>query len=51
MLILASIIYLFMCFISGWNIFWPFKMLFDGGLGDKAIAIGWGILFLCGLNS
>jgi hypothetical protein len=26
------------------------KMLFEGAIGDKAIAIGWGILLFCGLN-
>lgn len=51
MLTLAAIIYIFMCFISNWNIFWPLKMLFEGGLGDKAIAIVWGILLVCGLNA
>lgn len=51
MLTLAAIIYIFMCFISGWNIFWSIKMLCEGGLGDKAIAIVWGILLVCGLNA
>ena len=49
MLALTAIIYMFMCFISNWNIFWPFKMLFEGGLGDKAISIIWGILLIGGL--
>lgn len=49
MLTLASIIYLFMCWISKWNILWPLRMLIDGGLGDKAIAIGWSILFIAAL--
>ncbi|MDE7414634.1 MAG: hypothetical protein K2N05_12715 [Muribaculaceae bacterium] len=49
MLVLAVIIYLFMCWISNWNILWPIKMLLDGGLGDKAIAIGWIILFIAAL--
>ena len=39
MLTLVAIIYVFMCWISNWNILWPVKMLVDGGLGDKAIAI------------
>jgi hypothetical protein len=26
-------------FISGWNLLWPLKMFFDGGLGDKLIAV------------
>ncbi len=50
MITLAAIIYLFMCYISNWNIFWPLKMLFKGAIGDKVIAIGWGILLYCGLN-
>lgn len=50
MLILASIIYLFMCWISNWNILWPLKMLIDGGLGDKVIAIGWTILCVVALK-
>ena len=49
MLTLASIIYIFMCFISNWNLLWPLKMLFDGGLGDKAIAIVWGCILWAGL--
>lgn len=49
MLTLASIIYLFMCWISDWNILWPLRMLIDGGLGDKAIAICWTILFVTAL--
>ena len=50
MLTFASIIYVFMCWISGWNIFWPLTMLFEGALGDKLIAIGWGALLIAGLN-
>lgn len=50
MLTLATIIYLFMCWISNWNILWPLKMLTEGGLGDKAIAIGWTILFIAALR-
>lgn len=50
MLTLAVISYIFMCFISNWNIFWPIKMLIDGGLGDKAIAIIWGIILFAGLS-
>ena len=49
MFTLASIIYLFMCSISHWNLLWPLKMLIEGGLGDKLIAIGWGILFITSL--
>lgn len=51
MLTIAAVIYIFMCFISNWNIFWPVKMLVDGQIGDKAIAIVWGLLLIGGLNS
>lgn len=44
MMTLVTLFYVFMCWISNWNLLWPVKMLIDGGLGDKAIAIGWGIL-------
>jgi hypothetical protein len=50
MFTLACIIYVFMCFISGWNFLWPLKMLIDGGLGDKLIALGWGALLIASLN-
>ena len=50
MLTLAVIIYIFICFISNWNIFWPLKMLIEGGLGDKAIAIAWVCLLIGGLS-
>lgn len=50
MLTLAAIIYAFMFLISGYNIFWPIKMLIDGAIGDRAIAIGWTILLIYGLN-
>ena len=49
MLTLASIIYIFMCWISNWNILWPVKRTIDGGLGDKIIAIGWTILMMTAL--
>lgn len=49
MMTLAIIIYLFICWLSNWNLLWPVKMLADGGLGDKAIAIGWTILFIAAL--
>ena len=49
MLTLAFIIYLFMCWISNWNILWPLKMLIDGAIGDKAIEIGWIILLIVAL--
>ena len=50
MLTFVAIIYVFMCWISNWNILWPVKMLLDGGLGDKAIAIIWGIMLFAGLR-
>lgn len=50
MLTLAIIIYVFMCFISNWDIFWPLTMLSRGGLGDWAIVIIWAILLIVGLN-
>ncbi|MCD8393459.1 MAG: hypothetical protein LUC85_01320 [Bacteroidales bacterium] len=51
MLTIAAISYIFMCFISDWNLLWPIQMLVRGGLGDKAIAIVWGLLLIGGLNS
>lgn len=50
MLTLAATIYVFMCFISNWNILWPLKMICEGDLGDKAIAIVWVIFLICSLN-
>lgn len=50
MLTLAIIIYVFMCWISNWNLIWPITMLLRGGLGDKAIAIAWVILLIAGLS-
>lgn len=50
MLTLAIIIYVLNCFISNWNFIWPITLLVNGGLGDKAIAIIWGILLIAGLN-
>ena len=50
MLTLAIIIYVFMCFISNWNLIWPIILLVNGGLGDKVIAIIWAILLIAGLN-
>lgn len=50
MLTLSAISYIIMCFISNWDIFWPIKMLVNGGLGDKAIAIIWGIILFTGLS-
>jgi hypothetical protein len=50
MLTLACVIYFFMCFISGWNLLWPLKMISSGGLGDQIIALGWIALLIAGLN-
>ena len=50
MLTLAIIMYVIMCFVSNWDFFWPLTLLFNGGLGDKAIAIVWGILLIAGLS-
>ena len=50
MLTFAIIFYVFMCFISNWNLIWPITLLVDGGIGDKAIAIIWAILLISGLN-
>lgn len=50
MLTLAILIYMFMLWISDFDIFWPITMLIRGGLGDIAISIGWGILLFAGLS-
>ena len=50
MLTFAVIFYIFMCFISNWNLIWPITMLISGGLGDKAIAIIWAICLIIGLG-
>ena len=49
MLFIAIIFYLVMCFVSNWNLLWPVTMLIDGGLGDKTIAIIWGVVLFAGL--
>lgn len=49
MMTLAIIIYLFMCWISNWNLRWPISMIINGGLGDKLIGIGWIALFIAAL--
>ena len=48
MLVIAIIFYVFMCWISNWNLLWPLKML-SGGLGDILITVVWVILFIVGL--
>lgn len=50
MLTLAIIIYVFMCFISNWDLLWPITMITRGGLGDMAIVVVWVILLIGGLN-
>lgn len=50
MLTLAAIAYVFMCWISNWNLLWPLTLLLDGALGDKLIAIGWAACLIAGLN-
>lgn len=50
MLTLVVIFYVFMCWISNWDFLWPVKMLVEGGLGDKVIAIVWGIMLIGGIN-
>lgn len=50
MLVIAGIFYIFMCWISNWNLLWPLKMIFDGGIGDWLIVIVWVIIFISGLN-
>jgi len=50
MLKLAIFIYVFMCWISQWNLFWPFTMLRMGGLGDKIIVSVWAIILIAGLS-
>lgn len=48
MLTAAIVIYVFMYWISNWDLLWPLKML-QGGLGDIAIAIAWAALLIAGL--
>ena len=50
MLALACFIYVFMCWLSNWNLLWSLKMLSDGGIGDWLIVIVWIILLIVGLN-
>lgn len=49
MLTLAIIFYVFMCWISNWDLLWPLKML-SGGLGDIVIVVIWAILLITGLS-
>lgn len=50
MLTLAIVFYVFMCFISNWDLLWPLTMLSKGGLGDIAIVVVWVIVLIAGLN-
>jgi hypothetical protein len=50
MLTLAAIAYVFMCWISNWNLLWPLTLLLDGALVDELIAIGWAACLIAGLN-
>ena len=50
MLTFAIISYIFMCWISNWNLIWPITMLSEGAIGDKQIAIVWVICLIIGLN-
>ena len=50
MLTIVSIFYVFMCWISNWNIIWPITLLTQGAIGDKAIAILWIVLLIAALN-
>ena len=49
MLTIAIIFYIFMCWISNWDILWPLKML-QGGIGDIGITVIWAILLIAGLS-
>ena len=50
MLTIAISFYMFMCFISNWDLLWPLTMLLKGGLGDQIITIIWAILICNGLS-
>lgn len=50
MLTIVTIFYVFMCWISNWNIIWPITLLTQGAIGDKAIAILWIVLLIAALN-
>lgn len=50
MVIIAGIIYIFMAWISNWNLIWPITLIVRGAIGDKLIAIIWIILLIAGLN-
>lgn len=49
MLTIAIIFYIFMCWISNWDLFWPITML-GGGIGDIAITVIWAIFVIAGLS-
>lgn len=48
MLTAAIVFYIFMCWISNWDILWPLKML-QGGLGDIIIVVIWMVFLIAGL--
>lgn len=50
MLGFACFFYVFMCWLSNWNLLWPLEMLSRGGLLDWAVVIVWGVLLIGGLN-
>lgn len=50
MLIIAIIFYVFMCWISNWNLLWPLEMISRGGLGDWLLVICWVIMLIAGIN-
>lgn len=50
MLTIAIIFYVFMCWISNWDLLWPITMITRGGLGDWLIVIVWAIFLIGGLN-
>lgn len=45
----ACVFYVFMCWISNWDLLWPLTMLERGGLGDWLIVILWVIALISGL--
>ncbi len=50
MLTFAIIFYIFMCFISNWDLVWPLTMISKGGLGDWAIVVVWVVCLIIGLT-
>lgn len=50
MLTFAIVIYVYMCWISQWDILWPITMVQKGGLGDYLIVAVWAIILIAGLS-